>query len=124
MFTTAQDAIKSHPKLQQVVIMEHAPRHDTPEVDPTGLKSKLAVYANSYLAKLLQGCSMKDRIMIGKHSLDHGVDQRENRYRDDWTGRYDGVHFFNSQGRIEYTISVGRIIKSAILTPHSASSSS
>ena len=74
------------------------------------------------------GSAMKDMIMIGKHSLDCGGDQIGARYRDDWSGRYDGVHMYGSNGKNVYTRSVLQIVKSVLPTPHtkvpSSSSSS
>ena len=38
MISVAENACKNHPELVKVVIMEHAPRYETHDVDPTGLK--------------------------------------------------------------------------------------
>ena len=116
IFTVAENAIRRHPQLKKVVIMEHAPRYDVSDVDPTGLKPKLAKYANSALAELLQSCAVKDRIVVGKHRLDCAGDQIAARYRDDWSSRYDGVHMYGRQGYRAYTSSVLEIIKSVLPT--------
>ena len=52
MFTVGQEALKKHPKLKYVVIMEHVPRYDLAATDPTGLKPKLAKFANSTFEQL------------------------------------------------------------------------
>ena len=91
VFSAAHNALSRHPQLKKVVIMEHAPRFDAPDVDPTGLKPKLALLWHSSV--------MKDRIVIGKHSLDCSGEQISVRYRDDRSGRYDGVHMYGSQGK-------------------------
>ena len=43
----AQSALTNYPKLKKVVIMQHAPRYDRSDVDPLGLKPKLAMFANA-----------------------------------------------------------------------------
>ena len=117
MFKVAENAISRHPKLKKVVIMEHAPRHDVAQVDPTKLKPKLAKYANSVLTEMLLSSDAKDLIMIGKHSLDISEDMVDTVFRDDWTGRFDGVHMYNGRGASLYTKSVVQIFK-ALLSPH------
>ena len=121
MYSVAQNALIDHPELRKVVLMEHAPRRDTPDVDPTGLKSKLAIFANSSLTQLWHSSAMKDRISIGKHSLDLANERTNAVYKDDWTGRYDGVHMYGSCGKETYTKSVSHIIKSALPNPSSRS---
>ena len=120
MFTAAQNALKTHPGLKKVVLMEHAPRHDTTIVDPTGLKPKLAQYANASIEQMWHSSAMKEKILIGKHSLYCGDNEIAARYRDDWTGRFDGVHMYGRQGKDAYTDSVCQIMKPAL---HKASSS-
>jgi hypothetical protein len=124
MFGVAEAALTRHPELNKVVIMEHAPRHDTKAVDPTGIKPKLAKYANSSFAQLWHSSALKDRIVIGELNLECSGDQIEDRYRDDWSGRYDGVHLYGSQGKIAYSSSVGQILKSALSTSNLTSSPS
>ena len=52
IFSVAERSLKEYPNLKNVVIMEHAPRYDTGEVDPTGLKEALAKYANNIFNQL------------------------------------------------------------------------
>ena len=124
MFGVAQAALTRHPQLKKIVIMEHAPRYDTNAVDPTGLKPKLSKYANSSFQQLWHSSALKNRIVIGKHNLECGGDQLEGRYRDDWSGRYDGVHFYGRKGRNAYSSSLCQIVKSALYTSQTKFSSS
>ena len=114
MFTVAKDAIANHPELKKVILMEHAPRFDTTDMDPLGLKQKLALYANKLYKEMLNHSDMKNKTMIGNHKLDCVGDQRLGRYTDEVTGRYDGVHHNNSFGKRAYTRSVLGIIASAL----------
>ena len=50
--------------------MEHAPRVDDVRADPTGLKAKLAEYANATFANLLQKSGSCNRITLGRQTLD------------------------------------------------------
>ena len=92
IFTTARNALRNHPKLEKVVILEHAPRFDRADVDPQGMKPQLAKFANSTFDQLWFESPLKDKIIIGKHNLDCPDDLFLSRYRDDLTHRYDGVH--------------------------------
>ena len=102
----AHTALRNNPKLKKVIIIEHLPRFDVSDVDPTGLKPKLAKFANSYIAKEWQSSPMKDLIAIGQHSLDCSGDQITAMYRDGWTNRYDGVHMYGRHGMGAFTRSV------------------
>ena len=108
IITVAESAIRNHPELEKVVIVEHAPRFDLEEVDPTGLKPRLAVFANNTLNKLQHSSEMKDKIVIGKHSLDK---MHSRMYKDERTGRYDGLHMYGMNGFFMYTESVLKIIQ-------------
>ena len=114
MFSVAQNAILDNPELRKVVIMEHAPRQDPPEIDPTQLRSKLAKLANTTLAQLVHSSGLQDRISVGRHSLDSANNIPSKVYRDDITGKYDGVHMYGSHGKDLFTKSVARIIQSAL----------
>ena len=76
------------------------------------LKRKLAKFANYTLAQLVQNSGMQDRIILGKHSLD--ITTPSAVYRDDVTGRYDGVHMLGSHGREIFTRSVSGILRSVL----------
>ena len=110
IITAAESAIRNHPELEKVVIVEHAPRFDIHEVDPTGLKPKLALFANNTLDKLQQSSDMKNKIVLGKHSLDK---LHSRMYKDERTGRYDGLHMYGVNGFLLYTDSIVKIINSS-----------
>ena len=111
LMTVAESSLQNHPSLKKVVIMEHAPRFDPEEVDPTGLKPSLARYANYNLAQMCNNSAFKDKLSIGKHSLDCNISMLTTRYRDDKTGRYDGIHMFGREGSIAFTNSVSSILE-------------
>ena len=116
MFGVAQAALTNHPELQSVVIMQHPPRYDSPDVDPIGIKPQLAQYANSTFHQMWQSSAMKDRLTLGVHSLSCPDDVLTARYRDENSGRYDGVHMYGRQGMKAFSSSVILILKS-FLTP-------
>ena len=124
MFTVATNALKTHPQMKNVIVLEHAPRHDVTITDPTQLKSKLAKFANTTLTQLWHSSNMKDRIIIGKHSLDYTENMLHAIYKDDWSGRYDGVHMYGSHGKGVYTRSVLQILKKVLPSPGRTPSSS
>ena len=110
MMKVAEDALVSHNNLKKVTIMNHAPRFDTAEMDPIGLKQNLANFANNYMLELWLDCPMKDKIVISSHNLECSGEQRIKRYTDDRTKRYDGVHLYGSAGKVAYTESVLNIM--------------
>ena len=114
MLSVAENAIRRHPELIKVVLLKHSPRHDETLSDPTGLKPKLAKFANSTLAQMCQNSDLKDKIVVGKHNLDCGDDQIAAVFKDDRSGRYDGVHMYGRLGKQLYTKSVSEIINSVI----------
>ena len=115
MVTVAENAIRNHPELKKAVVMEHAPRFDENELDPTGLKPNLAKFANFNLANMCQNSAFKDKITLGKHSLDCDIGMLTTRYRDERTGRYDGVHMNTGEGRKAHTDSVSLILERTVL---------
>ena len=116
MFKVAHTTLAQYPNIKKVTIMEHAPRFDTPEVDPLGLKHKLANFSNNYFLQLWLDSPYKDKIVIGKHTLDCTNNQRQIRYTDGRTGKYDGVHLYSRDGQIAYTQSVLNILLSSFHT--------
>ena len=79
------------------------------------LKAELAEYANSIYRHLWFESSLKDKIVLGKHSLDCSEKTRLARYTDRINNRYDGVHMYGEAGRIAYTDSVLAILSSVIV---------
>ena len=114
MMNVAQDALTSHPELMKVTIMNHAPRYDSSDVDPMGLKPILASFANSYFLELWLDSPMKNKIVIGSHSLECADNEKERRYTDERNGRWDGVHLYGRAGKAAYTDSVLNILVSSI----------
>ena len=115
MFTCAEYALKDYPNLKKVILLEHAPRYDTEDVDPLGLKSALAKYANNTFSQLWLNSKEKNRIMIGQHNLSTGGSGANH---DDWfrninSSKYDGVHFYGYSGRKNYRRSLLNIFQKA-----------
>ena len=116
MFNTALRSLKQHPNLYKLVIFEQPPRFDTPRTDPTSLKSTLARVANATLSELWENSPLKDKICIGRHSLESsgaGAVHFE-RYENNFTGKYDGVHLYGLTGANDYTNSVKSILLLAL----------
>ena len=116
MFFLAENSLRNSPKLAKVVILEHPPRFDTPNVDPTSLKPDLARLANSTFGQLWLNSPLKDKICIGHHSLESsGVGTAHiARYQDSRTGRYDGVHFYGERAGLDFTNSLKTILMLAV----------
>ena len=53
---------------------------------------------------------MKDKIFIGSHNLECTADQKTNRYTDERSRKYDGVHLYGTPGKAAYTESVLNIL--------------
>ena len=114
MFTTAQNALKTNPLLQKVVIMEHAPRFDTTAVNPLSIKPLLAKFANATLSQLWFTSPYKNRIQIGHHKLEYTNDNVEEHFLDSRKQRYDGVHMYSYAGKKAYTDSIAQIVKEVL----------
>ena len=123
MVTVAETATRRHPELRKVTLMEHAPRFDEHDVDPTGLKPKLAKFANITIKQMLDSSPLKDVIVVGRHQLDYGGDHISAMYRDDRNGWYDGVHLYGREGKKSYTKSMIQMMKSEHSLPSSSSPS-
>ena len=116
MFKLAEESSQNNPSLSKVVIMEHPPRFDTPDMDPTSLKPELARIANSTLGQLWLNSPLKEKIHIGRHSLESSGTGATHfkRYENRKTGRYDGVHMYGQSGRKDFTNSLKTIIMMAL----------
>ena len=114
MINVAEKALTTDSSVRKVTIMNHAPRFDKANVDPLRVKSKLAIYANSFLLELWLDSPQKENILIGSHNLQCSANTRAERYRDEHSGRYDGVHLYGSAGKQAYTESVINILLSSI----------
>ena len=109
MFTIAQSALESQPQIRQVIILEHAPRFDN-NLDHLSLKPKLARFANKTFNELWLSSPHKERIQIGKLNMECSDDLVEARYRDERTGRFDGIHMFGMFGKRAFSRNLIRII--------------
>ena len=114
MLKVAEDALSNNSELKSVTIMNHAPRRDSEKVDPMGIKSKLASFANHYLLELWLDSPQKHNITIGSHSLESSEETLLIRQTDEHTGKYDGIHFYGNSGKIAYTESVINILISSL----------
>ena len=105
MIHIAEKSLKENKHLKKVVIMEHHPRFDSKHYE------KQVIVANETIEKLVSRSTLKDRIMIGRHSLfSYGIGKTHmKRYQNQTTGRYDGLHLFGPTGIEEYTQSVESI---------------
>ena len=110
----AEDALANNSELKSVLIMNHAPRRDIENIDPMGIKSELAVFANHYLLELWFDSPHKQNITIGSHSLESSEKTLRNRQTDERTGRYDGIHYHGNSGRIAFTQSVLNMMLSSM----------
>ena len=113
IFSTAENALASHPGLKKVVVMNQTPRYDEKSVDPLSLKPVLALLFNNTLTELWTGSKFRAKVVIGAHSLDCSGGVKEARYRDIKYKKYDGLHLYGPSGRKAYTVSVLNIFKSA-----------
>ena len=96
--------------------MQHAPRYDRADVDPTGLKSELAKFANTMFSQMLHSSPWREKITIGEHSLECSDDLFEKMFVNGQSGWYDGIHMHNRQGRNFYTKSLLNIFKHCLPT--------
>ena len=115
LFSSAHNSLQKHPNIQKVIIMEHSPRFDEKDLDPIGLKPALVNYANSIFNQLWLDSPFKNKISIGKHSLNTSSSGREHNesYKNTKNGKYDGVHFFGIFGRNKLSGSVQNIFKNS-----------
>ena len=115
MMKIAENALAKNPALKNVTIMNHTPRYDLPNIDPLGLKQKLAHFANSYILESWMDSQHKKKIIIGSHSLECPIETRKIRYTDEQSGWYDGVHPYGSAGKMAYTESFVNILLYSLL---------
>ena len=126
MVNVAKRSLQDNPSLSKVVIMEHPPRFDSVNMDPISLKPNLVRLANATLGQCWLNSAFKDKIIIGRHSLESsGVGATHvARYQNSKTGRCDGVHLYGPTGWVDYTNSVKTIMLIASPTSNSAKDNS
>ena len=116
MIKIAEIALTSNSSLKHVTIMNHVQRFDTHDDDPLGLKPKLTEFANNFFLQLWLDSQLKNKIFIGSHTLECSDQTKLNRYVNEQTGRYDGVHMYGTDGKPAYTESVINIMISSFQT--------
>ena len=110
-------------QVEQVVLMQHAPRWDTPRKDPYGARPQLAELANDTLNRMVDQSKYRGKIMVGVQTGLHV----EGRARadlmtcsgDNWrsrnvkNGKYNGVHYYSRQGQEALTASMLEVLRQA-----------
>ena len=84
------------------------------------IKLGLAKLANIHLGQLWLNSSLKEKIVIGRHSLESSGAGAAHfrRYQNRFTGRYDGVHLYGQTGHTDYTNSIKTILSLALPKSH------
>ena len=110
MVTAATEALAANPQLQQVILMEAAPRYDD--------KQELNMFANQMIhqAKEDSSSTHKAKVTIGVHNLECEGGLRQSRYGDGRRGQVDMIHMRGTSGKVAYTRSVAAILAGAGLT--------
>ena len=111
----AVDAFKENQSLKKIVICEAPPRWDQ--------WSDINTFANEELHEALKNVtdeSIKNKIVIGRHSLDCSGGLRVSRYGDPAKIRnFDNIHLRGSSGKIAMTRSIALILAGAGLADQS-----
>ena len=111
MMSVATSALDSNPQLQQVILMQAAPRYDD--------KEELNNYGNDMLHKAKKESQSinKNKVFVGVHNLEcTDAGMKASRYGDGSKGQVDMVHMRGSFGLVSYTRSVAQILAAAGLT--------
>ena len=119
MFKVAADAIKKHPNIKKVLIMEHTPRFDEPHSDPMSLKPALVKYANSTLNQLWIESPHKSQIIVASHNLIWGIGNKDSIFKDKRSYKYDAVHMYGPDGASVYTESLLSFLSQVFSSPSS-----
>ena len=110
LFKVAHNAIKTHPALRKVILMEHTPRLEDHHSDPMSLKPALVKYANSTMNQLWIESPHKSQIFVGSHNLFWEVGNKNSIFKDERNSKYDGVHHYGPAGTSVYTKSLLSIL--------------
>ena len=116
MLDTAEKALKAHPEIKKVLILEHPPRFDESSQDPHSLKPEFAQFANKVFYQLWFASGFKDKIALCHHKIEWSEKTRLKIFTGGKNNRYDGVHMYGLAGEIAYTESVLSILSPLI--PH------
>ena len=99
------DAIKKHPNLKQLIVIEAAPRYDQ--------WHDINEYGNEQLHEALENVEseeVKSKIVIGRHNLACEGGLRLSRYGDPDRVNADGIHLKGSSGNIAMTRSIAAVL--------------
>ena len=72
--------------------MKQIPKYDRNEVDPLSLKPALSQLYKNTLTEEWMGSQFKDRIIIGFHNIKCSGAILQSRYRETWSGKFDGIY--------------------------------
>ena len=115
LMKVAVDALKENESLKKIVICEAPPRWDQ--------WNETNQYANEELHEALRNVTdeaIKNKIVIGRHSLDCSGGLRVSRYGDPAKVRnFDNIHLRGSSGKIAMTRSIALILAGAGLADQS-----
>ena len=110
-------------QVEQCLLMEHAPRFDTPRDDPYGARPHLARLANETLRRVVAESRHRDKLIVGSHTGlpkegKDGVDMMTNtgdnwRCRNVSKGKYDGIHYYSKKGQQGMTNSMLEAMRQA-----------
>ena len=116
IFKVAEDILMSSKNVKKVVLLKHIHRYDPPRTDPYKLKREISVLFSNTLDECLNKSIFKDKIILGQHNLGCDGPQRDARYMQSRTGKFDGVHLLGPSGPKMLTLSVLNIMKNAGMT--------
>ena len=74
------------------------------------MKPKLAELANATFGEMWLKSCLRDKIVIGHHKFDNNAGAHNLRYRNIYSGKYDGVQFYGPNGRKDFTKSLMTIL--------------
>ena len=100
---------------EKIIILKQTPRFDTTTTTRPGLKQNLSKLYNDTLNTLAAKSDHKEKLVIGNHDLDCSGGVLLARYKDNKSGKFDGVHMYGPSGQKAYTNSVMKILSSAQL---------
>ena len=115
IFSVVEDALEKNDHLEKVILLDRPPRYDLDEKDPHHIKTHLSKFANTEFRRLWENSKFKDRIIIGEHDLHCSGDVRGERYGDERSKDFDGIHLYGPSGKAAYTNSILNILFKASL---------
>ena len=115
LFKAVTNAAANHPEIKKLVIFKQIPRYDQSSSNPPGLKPFLSKLFNDTLDKLWSSCTIKNKLIIGNHTLECENGVYFARYRNIMADKCDGIHMYGPSGVKAYTASVMNIMSAAQL---------